>query len=213
MASDTPRATPAPTHWSVLAAMTPCTPVMRGQATPRALLLDCLGTLVRLEPPGPRLQASLEARTGVRVVAADAAGAMRAEIAFYREHFHEATDRLALEALRDRCAAVVRDAVPALEDVPLREVRDALLDALVFTPFEDVAPALRALRRAGLRLVVVSNWDVSLHEVLARTGLDALLDGAVSSAEAGAAKPDPAPVLRGLDLAGVGAQDAWLVGD
>ena len=31
---------------------------------------------------------------------------------------------------------------------------------------------LAALRRArGLRLVVVSNWDVSLHEVLARTGL------------------------------------------
>ena len=55
------------------------------------------------------------------------------------------------------------------------------------------AGARRAGARAGLRLVVVSNWDVSLHEVLARTGLTPLLDGAVTSAEVGAAKPDPAP--------------------
>src|SRR4051795_11700611 len=155
-----PSATPAPTHWSVLVAMTPCSPVMAGQGTPRALLLDCLGTLVRLEPPGPRLQASLQARAGVRIGPGQAAAAVRAEIAYYRARLHQAVDRAALEDLRERCAVVVRDAVPALEALPLREVRDALLDALAFTPFDDVVPALKALRRAGLRLVVVSNWDV-----------------------------------------------------
>ena len=56
--------------------------------------------------------------------------------------------------------------------------------------------------RRGIRLVVVSNWDVSLHERLAETGLAPLLDGAVASAELGAAKPDPAIFARGLELAG-----------
>jgi putative hydrolase of the HAD superfamily len=186
---------------------------MAGQRTPRALLLDCLGTLVRLEPPAPRLRAALLARAGVEVTAEEAAAAMRAEIAFYRANMDRAVDRPALEALRDDCAEVVRDALPALVPVPHATVRGALLDALVFTPFEDTVPALGAARGLGLRLVVVSNWDVSLHEVLRRTGLDVLVDGAVASAEVGAAKPDPAPVLRGLELAGVAAADAWLVGD
>jgi putative hydrolase of the HAD superfamily len=90
---------------------------------------------------------------------------------------------------------------------------DDLLAALHFTPFDDAAPALRGARAAGIRLVVVSNWDVSLHDVLARTGLAELVDGAISSAECRAAKPDPAPLRRGLAIAGVGAADAWLVGD
>jgi putative hydrolase of the HAD superfamily len=74
-------------------------------------------------------------------------------------------------------------------------------------------PALRELRAAGLRLVAASNWDVSLHEQLERTGLRPLLDGAVSSAEAGAAKPDPAILVRALELAGAEPAEAWHVGD
>src|SRR4051794_5873307 len=186
---------------------------MAGQPTPRALLLDCLGTLLRLDPPAPRLRAALLARTGLDIAPPAAEAAMRAEIAYYRAHLHEAVDRPALDDLRDRCSEVVRAALPALAPVPAATVRAALLEALRFEPFPDVVPALGALRAAGVRLVVVSNWDVSLHEVLARTGLDVLLDGAVASAEVGAAKPDPRPVLRGLEVAGAAPAEAWLVGD
>jgi putative hydrolase of the HAD superfamily len=62
-------------------------------------------------------------------------------------------------------------------------------------------------------LVVVSNWDVSLHVRLAETGLAALVDGAVASAEVGAAKPDPAIFARALELAGAAPERAWHVGD
>lgn len=162
---------------------------------PRAILLDCLGTLVALEPPAPRLAAALG------IAPEDAAARMRAEIAFYRAHMHTAVDAESLAALRQRCADLVGCDVATL------------MDALVFTPFPDVRPALIRWRARGIRLVVVSNWDVSLHEVLARTGLDALVDGAVSSAEVGAAKPDPRPLEAGLELAGAVAQEALLVGD
>ena len=68
----------------------------------------------------------------------------------------------------------------------------ALLDALRFHAYPEVPGTLASCARRGIRLVVVSNWDVSLHERLAETGLAPLLDGAVASAEFGAAKPDPA---------------------
>ena len=81
--------------------------------------------------------------------------------------------------------------------------QEALLAALRFRAFPEVPDVLRALRARGARLVVVSNWDASLHEVLPRTGLAALVDGAVASAELGVAKPDPAIFVAGLALAGV----------
>ncbi|HZO36012.1 MAG TPA: HAD-IA family hydrolase, partial [Solirubrobacteraceae bacterium] len=65
----------------------------------------------------------------------------------------------------------------------------------------------------GIRTVVVSNWDVSLHEQLAATGITGLVDAAVSSAEVGASKPDPAIFAHALGLAGVGAGEALMVGD
>jgi putative hydrolase of the HAD superfamily len=168
---------------------------MRG--APTAILLDCLGTLVALEPPAPRLAAAL------RVPLGDAERAMRTEIAYYRSHMHTAE----LGELRARCAAVVADEL----GVPVSV--EALLAAITFTPFPDVVGALQRWRARGIRLVVCSNWDASLPEVLARTGLAPLLDGVVTSASVRVAKPDPRPVLEALRVAGARAGDALLIGD
>lgn len=177
---------------------------------PRAVFLDALGTLLALEPPAPRLVAALAER-GVEVDEDVAAAALAAEIAYYRAHHHEARDAASLADLRDRCTIVLQQHLP--ERVP--DLRAALLASLRFTPFDEVPEALRALRDGGVRLVVVSNWDVSLHEALATSGLAVLVDGAISSAEAGAAKPDPAIFARALALAGDGiaAAEAVHVGD
>ena len=68
-------------------------------------------------------------------------------------------------------------------------------------------------RRGGARVIVVSNWDVSLADVLERAGLAALVDAVVTSAAVGAAKPAPAIFEHALGLAGVGAERALHVGD
>jgi putative hydrolase of the HAD superfamily len=168
--------------------------------TLQVVLLDALGTLLELEPPAPRLRAELAAR-GVAVSEAEAGAALGAEIAYYRAHHDEAVDAAALDDLRDRCTAVLARALPErARGVP--DLRAALLASLRFRPYPEVAETLGGLRAAGLRLIVVSNWDVSLHEALAQTGLVRLLDGAISSAEAGAAKPAPAIFERALALAG-----------
>jgi putative hydrolase of the HAD superfamily len=184
---------------------------MTAEATTRAVLLDALGTLVRLEPPAPRLRASLRERLGVDVGDEAAARAMRAEIAFYRANLHRGRDGASLAALRDACAEVVHREL-ALE-APLGDVRDALLAAIEFTPYDDVVPALGRLRAEGIRLAVVSNWDASLHEMLDRTGLRAHVDIVVSSVEVGFAKPHPGPFQAALAHLGLAPRDAIHVGD
>lgn len=184
-----------------------------GRRPVRAVLLDALGTLLELEDPGPPLSAELAAR-GAPVTLEQARHAVLAEITYYRAHHDEATDRERLADLRRRCACVLRDALPPpARTLGLEALTEALLAALRFRPYPEVGEALRALRADGLTLVVVSNWDVSLHEQLAATGLGALVDAAVSSAEAGAAKPSPRIFARALERAGVERGAALMVGD
>ena len=184
--------------------------------TPRAVLLDALGTLLELEPPAPRLRTELLQRFGVRISETEAQRAITAEIAYYRAHLDEGRDPVALAALRSRCAEALREGLPDGQRVAAidnAELTGALLASLRFEPFADVRSALAAARAAGRRLVVVSNWDVSLDEVLERLGLARLLDGIVTSAAFGARKPSPEIFEHALGVAGVAAYDAIHVGD
>src|SRR5215207_335455 len=181
---------------------------------PRCLLLDAMGTLLTFEPPAPHLRASLRAAAGVDVGEQAAREAIRAEIAYYRAHLHEGGDAAGLAALRRASAEAMRPALPEpAASLPGEALTDALLTSLRFHAYPEVPATLRELHRRGIRLVAVSNWDVSLHDRLAETGLAPLLDGAVASAELGAAKPEPAAFAHALELAGAGPGEAWHVGD
>lgn len=182
---------------------------------PEALLLDALGTLVALEPPAPKLRRALLSGFGVSVSERDAELAIAAEIAYYRSHLDEGRDEATLAALRRACAQAMGAALPteARERLDPDALESALLESLEFSVFEDVRPSLRELRDRGLRLVVVSNWDVSLTDVLRRLELSPLLDGIVTSAAAGARKPAAAIFERALRVAGAAPGLAAHVGD
>lgn len=183
-------------------------------APPQAVLLDALGTLVSLKDPGPRLRAGLERESGVDVGLATAERAFGAEVGYYLANQMRGADEAGLDQLRDECAAVTHEALgPAGADIDRTAVRRALLAAIAFDAFPDAVPALRALRGRGLRLVVASNWDCSLPVWLERAGLAELIDGAASSAVAGAPKPAPAVFEAALAIAGVEAGRAVHVGD
>jgi putative hydrolase of the HAD superfamily len=178
----------------------------------RAVTIDALGTLVHMQPPGPHLRDELRERAGVDVSEERATAGFAAEIRYYLEHHLEGGDPESLDALRDRCAGVLRDAL-GIEDVELSVVREAMLAALHFEAFPDAAPALEQLRSRDIAMVAASNWDSSLPQVLERTGLAPLLDGVVSSAAAGAAKPDRRLFEAALELAQVPPREALHVGD
>lgn len=184
-------------------------------AATRAVLLDGLGTLLALAPPWPALARTLRESYGLEVDVAAAEYAFRAEMAYYRAHHHEAHDHATLEELRRRCAEVLRGELPPAVGATLSgaQAQDAMLAALRFSAYPDAPAALTGLRARGMRLVVVSNWDVSLPSVLSATGLAGMLDGAIASATVGRAKPARAIFEAALALAGVPAERALHVGD
>jgi putative hydrolase of the HAD superfamily len=177
----------------------------------RAVLLDALGTLVELQPPAPRLRRLLR-EAGFDVTEEQAAAGFAAEIAYYLDHHLDGSDRERLERLRDRCADELRKGL-RLPELDHASARRAMLGALEFTAYPDALPALRELRVRGLRLVVTSNWDCSLGEWLRPLGISELVDGVVTSAEVGAAKPSPRVFERALAVAGARPREALHVGD
>jgi len=169
----------------------------------RAVFLDALGTLVELEPPW----ISLRDRVPAEISDERLMDALRAEMAYYRDHAHEGRDEASLAELRERCAAIVS------EKLGMEISVDELVEAIRFFAYPDVVPALSRLRNGGLKLVAVSNWDCSLPRVLERCGLDGLLEGAVTSAETGSRKPDPGIFRAALELAGCEPSEVIHVGD
>lgn len=177
----------------------------------RAVLLDALGTLLALRDPAAALAGLLDGR-GLRFGPDEVRRAVDREMAHYRAHNAGAADAASLARLRADCARVMRTELRGVAGV--EEVGDdELLGVFAFEVYPDVMPALGMLREAGLRLAVVSNWDVSLHEVLDRTGLRAAVDEVVVSAEVGEAKPGARPFAVALERLGVDASRAVHVGD
>jgi putative hydrolase of the HAD superfamily len=180
----------------------------------RAILIDALGTLIGIEPPWQRFVDLLASRHAIPIDLDRAVAALRAEMAYYRGHCQAAGDAGSLAVLRAACADVVAGElggeVAGLDRAALTQT---LLDCLRFAAYADAAPTLGALRRTGVRVVVLSNWDISLHDALAGCGLDGLVDGVICSAEAGFAKPAPEIFHAALALAGVRPEQAVHVGD
>jgi putative hydrolase of the HAD superfamily len=177
----------------------------------RAVLLDALGTLVELQPPAPRLRRLLR-ESGFEVSEEEAGAGFLAEIAYYLDHHLEGSDPERLERLRDRCAEEMRRAL-GIDGLDHATARRAMLGSLEFTAYPDVLPALGDLRERGVTLVVASNWDCSLPDWLAPTGILDLVDGVVTSAEVGEAKPSPRVFERALAVARVAPDEALHVGD
>jgi HAD superfamily hydrolase (TIGR01509 family) len=75
------------------------------------------------------------------------------------------------------------------------------------------AEALDRLRRAGLRLAVVSNSDGRVEEALEAAGIRDRFEVVLDSALVGVEKPDPAIFRAALSALGVAPEEALYVGD
>lgn len=172
-----------------------------------AVTVDAYGTLVTLRDPVPALREALRAR-GVERSHEQVEQAFRTEVDYYLPRAHEGRDEATLALLQRDCAQVFLDAVGAQLDAEAF-ARD-FLGALEFEPIPDAVAAVAELRDRGIPVAVVSNWDVGLHARLRELGLDLPV---VTSAEAGAPKPDPAVFRLALERLGAQPEEAVHIGD
>jgi putative hydrolase of the HAD superfamily len=172
--------------------------------------VDAFGTLVELVDPYDRLRDALAAHRAEPDREAVAA-AFAAEVAYYVPRSHEGRDAASLARLRRESAAVFLGELGV--DLDPEEFASAFVDALEFRPIPGADRALAKLRAGGISLACVANWDVSLADQLGGLGLSHLFSTVVTSAEAGAAKPDPAIFQLALRRVGVDASRALHIGN
>jgi putative hydrolase of the HAD superfamily len=177
-----------------------------------AITLDAFETLVFMADPVAGLVRALREQHELTVEPARCARAMAAEMRHYAAVSGQARDDDALAAVRLGCGAVLADEL-GVPGIGPREGARLVAAAVVFDAYPDARETIDRIVAAGLRVGVVSNWDVSLHDELARTGLAAGLDHVVTSAECGHRKPDPAIYHEVLRRLGVAPARALHVGD
>jgi len=100
-----------------------------------------------------------------------------------------------------------------LADRLLESLREAFLSPSSWQVYPEVAPVLEQLRREGIRLGVVSNWDSRLPALLDRLGLARHFDAILVSHLEGIEKPDPELFRRAVARLRTRAEDALHVGD
>jgi putative hydrolase of the HAD superfamily len=169
-----------------------------------AVTIDAFGTLLELRDPVGSLARLVPSRDRAAIERA-----FHAEAAHYVVHSYRGCDAAGLSELYAECAAVFNETLGS-HLTPDEYV--AALDA-EYGVLPGAREALARLRGLGLELAVVGNWDRRLAEHLERLGIAPFFRAIVTSAEAGAAKPDPRPFVVALERLGVGPDRALHVGD
>jgi len=77
----------------------------------------------------------------------------------------------------------------------------------------DAGRVFQALRRAGVKTAVVSNFDTRLRPLLQALKCDQWFDAVAVSAEVAAEKPNPTIFLKACDLLGVKPEETVHIGD
>lgn len=175
-----------------------------------AVSVDGFGTLVRLIDPVPALDRALR-ELGIERDAGVVRDAFATEVAYYRPEALSGRNAESLAALRLECTRVFLESARA--EVEPGSFVSSFMGAIVFEPIPGAVETVAGLRARGLELAVVSNWDVGLTEHLERMGIASFFSAIVTSAEAGAAKPDPVVFRLALERLGVQPGRALHIGD
>jgi putative hydrolase of the HAD superfamily len=184
----------------------------------KVVFFDAAGTLFRVRGSVGRAYAAVAARHGVTV-----------DPQIIEQRFRDAFRRMPPLCFPE----VPESALPEREQSWWKQVVAAVFADVVFTDFEaffhdlfahfaraeswelfpDTRPALRFLRRHGLRLGIVSNFDDRLIAICNGLDIADSFEAIVMSARVGYAKPDPRIFAVALQRFGVGPTDAIHVGD
>lgn len=183
------------------------------------VFFDVGNTLLRPHPSVAEVCREILAEDGYELTLAEIEVLMPLVDAYYEDRYREddtfwtsaeETSQVWVGMYSLLCRRLGIDEDP--ERIALR-VYDAFGEASRWAPFDDVWPALRRLKRGGLRLGLISNWDNRLRKIVEALGMDEFLETIVSSAMVGLRKPDPRIFELACERMGVDPEVCAHVGD
>jgi putative hydrolase of the HAD superfamily len=184
-------------------------------SSPSLVLFDVGATLVDPHPSARELVRQVLSRHGFGVESAALAAAEPA--AFKRVAHLTPFHRYGQEessAFWDLFYAALLTELSLPDERPIRAALYAEFQRIEnWRLYPDVVPALDGLRRRGVKIGVVSNWEEWLEDLLLSLDIHAHFDFILASGPFGRAKPHASIFERALELAGVTAPAAVHVGD
>jgi putative hydrolase of the HAD superfamily len=152
----------------------------------RALTFDVGGTLIEPWPSVGGVYAKIAAQHGLEADA-EALDRQFAKAWAAKKDFNYSMadwENLVRQTFAGMAKAAITDAM-------FTTLYEHFATAAPWRIFDDVMPCLRELKKRGLKLGIISNWDTRLRPLLRALQLDSYFDSIVVSAEVGARKPDP----------------------
>jgi len=191
----------------------------------QAIFFDMGHTLSRQQPDREEVMVQLLAGQGYTISLHQAIlGLHQVDLAYYawtdRVPVAERTPEVRQEARRG-FARIFLETIGIsdgqTQDHPLIAILPTLFETIVrrrhVTVYPDVFPTLATLRQRGIRLGIISNWDLTLDEHVDSLGLRPYLDTVVGSQAVGSEKPERRIFDIALERLGVTAAAAMHVGD
>lgn len=187
---------------------------------PELILFDAAGTLIEPAHPVEEIYQRVFAGFGWEVDALDLRRSFRATFGELGDpHFYDHANGDAAE--RAWWREVVRRTALAVGIEPEGAAFDRCFDDLfgyyasgsAWSVFPEVEEILELIRDDGMKMVVVSNFDRRLHEVLDHLYLDRFFDLILTSADVSARKPSPKLLQTAMIRFGGDAAKTRLVGD
>ena len=175
----------------------------------QAVTFDVGGTLIQPWPSVGHVYAQVAARLGVPQ--ATAAELDRRFRSCWAKRKRLTDSRAGWEILVDEVFEGLCPEPPSRTFFP--ELYERFAEADAWRVFDDVVPALEALRKEGLKIGVVSNWDERLRGLLRKLRLADYFQAVAISCEVGVAKPAAAVFHRAASQLGLAPWSILHVGD
>ncbi len=189
------------------------------RAYPKAIIFDLDDTILDTTLSADRLWSRtaehFAERAGVEASAFDRQMKLSREW-FWSDPLRNQAGRLDLDKARAGC---VEHALKVLH-TPDRTLADEVADwftrrrITAMRPFDGAIDAIKAIKRAGVKLALISNGKgETQREKVVRFELEPLFDCIILEGEFGAGKPDRRVFDHALKELGVEPNEAWMVGD
>jgi putative hydrolase of the HAD superfamily len=187
----------------------------------RAVFFDWYNTLAQYEPPREQLQSQALQEFGINASPRELErGLLIADRNYFEESARSpirerSTEEQGMIYIQYQKTVLSEAGVNVPEELILKimDRLQQLYGGLTFAIFDDVLSTLKELKEQNFTMGLLTNLPSGIDSICENLGVKPYLDFIVTSAEAGADKPNPAIFRLALERAGVNSTEAVHVGD